>query len=211
MLKNPPGWVDSHDIVVRVNNFKTGAAAGFRTDCFYSFFGKSIRKDNTDPDLASTVLCINKCPDDKFMESAWHEQHKKYNGTDFRYIYEYRKDWWFCPTYVPTTAEFLEKFHLLGGHIPTTGFAALLEVLSLEPANTFVTGMDFFQSGIHNVNERWKKLNHSDPIGHVPDVERDWLFKNAEHLPITMDEMLADALLKKVRPQVPRPSIRRRR
>ena len=43
-LTNEPGFVDSHDLVVRVNNYKTGEAQGRRCDIFYSFFGGSIKK-----------------------------------------------------------------------------------------------------------------------------------------------------------------------
>ena len=44
VLENRPGFIDRHDVVVRVNNYRTGSAQGTRCDVFYSFFGGSIKK-----------------------------------------------------------------------------------------------------------------------------------------------------------------------
>lgn len=92
---------------------------------------------------------------------------------------------------MPTVQEFLAHFNLLGGHVPTTGFSAILEVLSLEPRHVFLTGFDFFTTGVHNVNERWRKANPSDPIGHSPAAERGWFMDNFDKHPITMDRALS--------------------
>lgn len=191
VLDNARGLVDSHDVVVRINNYKLFPATGFRTDVFYSFFGGSITKSAEALKRDGTYLCIAKCPNDKFMESSWHQARNKTRGVDFRYIYERRAGWWFCPTYVPTKDEFLHTFNLLGGHVPTTGFSAILEVLSCGPTQVFLTGFDFFSSGMHNVNERWKKMNPTDPIGHTPTGERQWMCDNINRFPITMDEAMS--------------------
>lgn len=174
-LDNVPGFVDSHDVVVRVNNYRLSPAAGFRTDCFYSFFGGSITKTAAELKADGVSLCLCKCPDAKFMRSAWHERNNKPNGVDFRYIYRARAAWWFCPTWVPEVDEFKAVFDMLGGHIPSTGFSALQLVLSCAPASCFVTGFDFFSSRIHNVSELWRPGNPDDPIGHAPERERAWL------------------------------------
>lgn len=191
-LQNDKGLVDSHDLVCRVNNYKLFPATGFRTDIHYSFFGQSIKK--TPGQLKGVKLCMCKCPNAKFMESSWHTEHKKLNGIDFRYIYEKRRDWWFCPTYVPSVEQFMAHFELLGKRIPTTGFAALLDILSYEPQHIYLTGFDFFQSGIHNVNEKWRPGDPNDPIGHDPSAERAWFAANAGDLPITMDAALTAAM-----------------
>jgi hypothetical protein len=193
-LDNPKGLVDSHDVVIRANNYKLFPATGKRTDVHYSFYGRSIRKTARELQRDGVKLCMCKCPDAKFMESEWHTKNGKLNGVDFRYIYELRKGWWFTDTYVPSVAEFMEHFDLLGGHVATTGFAALLDVLSYNPERVFMTGFDFFASKLHNVNERWKKLNPDDPIGHVPDVERAWFKENYDRFPITMDARLSAAV-----------------
>jgi hypothetical protein len=191
VLGNPPGLVDSHDVVVRVNNYRLFPATGYRTDIYYSYFGGAIRKTAAELRRDGVKLCIAKCPNDQFMESDWHKRHGKMNGVDFRGIYAARAAWWFCPTYVPTVDEFMANFRLLGGHVPTTGFAALLDVLACEPRHVFLTGFDFFSSGIHNVTDRWKKANPDDPIGHSPAGERAWLEAHLGKYPITMDQALA--------------------
>lgn len=204
------GFVDSHECVIRVNNYvMTGPVTGKRTDIYYSFFGSSIRKRVHELQRDGVKLCICKCPDAKFMDSEWHEKNNKPRGTDFRYIYEQRKDFWFCPTYVPTIDEFVAHFNLLGGHVPTTGFAALLDVLSYKPRNIFMTGFDFFQSRIHNLCERWSLGNPDDPIGHSPEAERAWFAANIADLPVTMDETLMVAVKGNVKPA--RIPFRRRR
>ncbi len=177
-LDNEPGFIDSHDVVVRINNYKPGFRQGSRCDVFYSFFGGSIKKDRAELENDGVKLCVSKCPDAKFMESEWHRKMCKPHGVDFRYIYEHRRNWWFCPTYVPSFEEFSASFELLGKHIPSTGFSALLLVKSFEPESIYLTGFDFFSSRVHNVNEPWRPGNPSDPIGHAPELERAWLAAN---------------------------------
>ncbi len=178
-LENKPGAVDAHDVVVRVNNYRPGERQGHRTDVFYSFFGNSIQKSSAELKHDGVKLCICKCPNSQPMESAWHRRMNKLNGIDFRYIYVARRSWWFCDTYVPDDARFLEKTALLQGHIPTTGFAAILDVLACEPSEVFLTGFDFFTSGRHNVDKKWRPGNPADPIGHRPELEAGWISANA--------------------------------
>jgi hypothetical protein len=190
VLRNRPSTIDAHEIVVRVNNYKIFPQTGFRTDIYYSFFGQSIRKSRQALMRDGVKLCMCKCPNAKFIKSEWHEEKGKQRGTDFRYIYEGRRDWWFCKTYVPSLDEFLEQFNLLGGHVPTTGFSAILDILKYNPRHVYITGFDFFQSGVHNVNEAWRKNNPDDPIGHVPEAELAWLATNMGNYPISVDESL---------------------
>lgn len=177
-LENNPGVVDGYDVVVRVNNYKTSDATGRRCDVFYSFFGGSIKKSAEELKKDGVNLCLCKCPDAKFMESEWHRKNHKEIGVDFRYIYRQRSSWWFCDTYIPTTEEFVQSFKTLKDHIPSTGFSALLLIASCEPKVVYLTGFDFFASRIHNVNEPWRPGNPDDPIGHAPELERDWLRAN---------------------------------
>lgn len=212
-LANEPGFVDSHDVVVRVNNYKLTDQTGRRTDVFYSFFGTSIKKTALELKTDGVKLCMAKCPDAQFTESDWHRRHGKMAGVDFRYIYERRQGWWFCPTYIPSVAEFMEHFELLGNHVPTTGFSAILDVLRYRPKSVYLTGFDFFQSRVHNVNEAWKPGNPNDPIGHVPDAERAWFVANMDSLPVIVDGQLKRALRNQVIPvaQPRRPRLIRRR
>lgn len=193
VLDNPPGLIDSHDVVVRVNNYKLSPAAGQRTDVFYSYFGNAIKKSALELMRDGVRLCMAKCPDALAIESRWHFERGKDHGVDFRWIYQLRRDWWFCDTYVPELPEFLEGFVLLGDHVPTTGFAAILAVLSFKPASLYLTGFDFFSSGVHNVNERWRPGAADDPIGHVPERELAWLSEHRSPS-ITYDRRLAGLL-----------------
>lgn len=200
-LENPAGFVDSHDVVIRINNYRLMGGTGSRTDIFYSFFGSSIKKTPDELLHDGVKACWARLPDAEFMKSDWHQRRGKNIGVDYRPHYEKRQDWWFCPTYVSTLEEFKDKFDLLGGHVPTTGFSAVLDVLSCKPRNAYLTGFDFFQSRVHNVNERWKEGHPGDPIKHVPEVERAWFIANVEHLPITMDEMMSQAVSGAVAPR----------
>lgn len=189
-LYNEPGFVDSHDVVVRVNNHKCGSAQGVRTDVHYSFYGTSIRKSAETLKVEGVKLCMCKCPDAKALNSEWHEVHNKPHGIDYRYIYKNRADWWFCDTFIPDVPRYLTKFELLDKHIPTTGFAAILDVLDCKPASVYLTGYDWFSSGIHNVDEPHRPGDPRDPICHRPDLEAAWLSENAYRFPLTFDTKL---------------------
>lgn len=198
-LQNPPGLIDAHDLVVRINNYKTRGHerhTGGRTDVHYSFYGVSIRKSAAELAADGVVLCLCKCPDGQPIESDWHCARNKMEGVDFRYIYRRRRTWWFCDTYVPTVARFLEPFEQLGRRMPSTGFACLFEVLSFDCA-VYVTGFDFFASGVHNVDERWRPGSPDDPIGHAPAREAAWLKEFVKRNPdkVTLDESLRALLL----------------
>ena len=193
-LTNEPGFVDSHDLVVRVNNYKTGEAQGRRCDIFYSFFGGSIKKSVNDLKRDGVTFCMSKVPDSKPLRSEWHETRGKTLGIDFRYIYKARKDWWFCDVFVPSDEWFLEGFNALDRHIPTTGFSAIRDIMAAGPSSLYVTGFDFFSSGIHNTNEPWRKGAQDDPIGHSPAHEISYLRKAFSGHNVMMDACLGRLL-----------------
>lgn len=180
VLTNEPGFVDSHDVVVRVSDYKLSDRAGRRCDVHYSFYGNSIKKDREALKRDGVTLCMCKLPNSQPIDSAWHRAHGKLAGIDYRYIYQNRAAWWFCDTFVPDDARFLEKFELLGRHQPTTGFAAILDVLDCKPRSVYLTGYDFFTSGLRNVDEPWRHKNNGDPICHRPDLEAEWIANSAE-------------------------------
>lgn len=196
-LGNARGFVDSHDVVVRVNNFKLGEAQGKRTDVHHAFYGSSIKVSAEALQASGVTLCMCKCPDAKPIESEWHVKMNKPHGVDYRYIYRNRRSWWFCDTFVPTVEHFLRGFELLGRHQPTSGFAAILDVLACGPRSVYLTGFDFFTSGMHNVNERWngREKNLDDPIRHRPDLEAAWLYGNAHRHPLLFDDKLRELQL----------------
>lgn len=194
VLENTPGFIDGFDQVIRVNNYKLSEAAGHRCDVFYSFFGASIKKALSDLKRDGVTLCIAKCPNAHAIESQWHRDKNKMLGVDFRWIYQRRANWWFCDTLVPTVEEFLATFRLLDNHIPTTGFAAIIEVLNFLPRELYLTGFDFFRSKVHNVDEAWREGDPSDPIKHEPEKELQWLSQSAARYQLSFDPMLSRAI-----------------
>ena len=190
VMDNDPRFIDSHDVVVRVNNYKISKQAGYRCDVFYSFFGMSIRKTVNELKRDGVKLCLCKCPDDKPIQSAWHEQNMMQAGIDFRTLYRRRQQFWFCDTYIPTTMEFLVLFNKLNQHVSTTGFAAIWDILKFSPKSLYLTGFDFFESGLHNVDEKWRPGKPDDPIGHRPDLEMALLGELRKKHPITVDKVL---------------------
>lgn len=189
--ENVMGYVDSFDTVVRISNYKLLKGTGEKTDVHYSFYGSSIRKTREELIEDGVSLCMCKCPNAKVMDSP--------NGnpvaTDFRYIYKARKDFWFCDTYVPSKERFIKYFNLLRGHIPTTGFSCILDILSFPVKEVYLTGFDFFTSKISKVNEPWKPGKKDDPIGHVPRYEARWIKENLNNYPILLDGKLRSLLL----------------
>lgn len=192
--ENSVGYVDSHDIVVRVNNYRLIGGTGSRTDVFYSFFGTSIKKTADELKRDGVKLCMSKLPNAQVLESEWHRRNGKMIGVDYRPHFERRKNWWFCDTFVPTVEDFMCPFDVLGRHMPTTGFAAIWDVLSFNPKTVFLTGFDFFQSGIHNVNEPWRAKNLDDPFRHDPERELAWVAQSIGCHPILLDDRLRRAI-----------------
>lgn len=181
-------------MVVRVNNYKLERRTGYRTDVHYSFYGTSIKKNAEQLRGDGVTLCMCKCPNAHAIESDWHQRRNKMIGVDYRPHYNRRKDFWFCDTYIPTVEEFLVSFNLLGGHVATTGFAAILDIVSFNPKSVYLTGFDFFTSRIHNVNETWREGPPDDPIRHMPDLELKWLADNLGTHPISTDKRLTSLL-----------------
>lgn len=192
--QNAEGLVDCYETIVRVNNYRITAGTGKRTDVFYSFFGTSIRKSSKELIRDGVKLCMSKVPNAHAIESAWHRQRGKMIGVDFRPHFERRKDWWFCDTYIPTVVEFMVGFDLLGRHMPTTGFAAILDVVSFNPRVVYLTGFDGFRSGIHNVNEPHRVKNLDDPFRHEPERELAWIAMNRKRHRIWTDGALSAVL-----------------
>ena len=192
--------IDKHDLIVRVNNFVFEGheeQVGHRTDVFYSFYGSSIKKDAEALHRQGVKLCMSKLPNDKPFSSSWHERNNMPYGVDYRYIYKRRASWWFCETYVPETERFMELFNLLDKHQPTTGFSAIWELLSYDIASIYITGYDFFRSGMHNGNQKWRSKNHDDPFKHEPEKEAQLLKKWAsEDKRIRLDKRLRRCVLR---------------
>jgi hypothetical protein len=186
--------IEQHDIVVRINNYKTRGIdlhnraydfteyVGARVDYHYSFYGGSIRTTQNSLKEAGIKGHLCKCPNEECHVTDWHKERNFIQGGDFRPIYRRRHDFWIAPVYIPEREHYMKLFHELGDHVPTTGFACIWEIAQLEPKYMYITGFDFFRSGKHNTDEIWRAGHQSDPIKHLPDTEakllKQWAYKN---------------------------------
>jgi hypothetical protein len=78
--------------------------------------------------------------------------------------------------------------------MPTTGFAAVLDVLSFAPRAVYLTGFDGFRSRLHNVDEPHASKNPDDPYRHEPERELAWLAENRSGFPLSCDALLSRQL-----------------
>ena len=157
-------WYDSFDIIVRVNNYKK--VNSDRTDIFFSYFGRNIKKSKEELIEEGVKFLINKCPNADMTELL---KNCEIQDKDYRWIYKLRKDWWFCPLISLTKEELLEQIEILGGFMPTVGLSSILFFLKFENPITII-GFDCFDSGVHNLNERWDGSG-----GHAPNKEKNIL------------------------------------
>jgi len=142
-------WYDSFDIVVRLNNYKM--VNSDRTDIYFSYFGRNIKKTKEELLKNGVKFLINKCPNENVTEL---DANDKIQMHDYRWIYDLRKDWWFKPLISLTKEELLYQIDLLDGYMPTIGLSAILFFIKYIKI-IHIIGFDCFQSGIHNLNEKW--------------------------------------------------------
>jgi hypothetical protein len=202
VLQNQGDIIDKYDEIIRINNFKVKGVdlkgnnydyrhlVGSRTDWHYSFYGGSIRTSKAELEGIKGHLC--KCPNEEIVHlTDWHIKRKAEKGCGWAWIYRARTDYWQAPVYIPTKEHYLRCFYMLGNRVPTTGFACIWEMISLPVKEMYITGFDFFKSGVHNVTEIWKPGKADDPIGHVPQREFEFLKKWVKEMPkITLDKHL---------------------
>jgi len=190
-LDNNSESIESHDEIIRVNNFKTTGTdlkgryydfrnkVGHRTDWHYSFYGGSIRTKVEELEGIKGHIC--KCPNEEIVHMTdWHKERHFEKACGWAWIYRKRNDYWVAPVYIPIKSHYLRLFNILGGHVPSTGFACIWEMLNLPVKRLYITGFDFFRSGVHNINEHWSTgKNPDDPIKHLPEKEfeffKEWV------------------------------------
>ena len=205
-LENASGYIDSFDLVVRINNYKTKGIStrgrpydyrphlGERCDYHFSFYGGSVRKTAAELKADGVKGHLCKCPNDDCHVTPWHKKNHQEQGGDFRPIYRRRDGFWIAPVYVPEKAHYMELFNSLGKHVPTTGFACIWELSQCYCDQMYITGFDFFKSSKHNVDEMWNPGKQDDPIKHMPDLEeqrfREMVGRNST--------LLLDGPLKKI-------------
>lgn len=207
---NTAKFIDGHDEIIRINNFKTVGTdlrghhydyrdkVGYRTDWHYSFYGGSIRTKREDLIGIKGHLC--KCPDKELVHrSQWHEERGLRKACGWAWIYRARTEYWQAPVYIPKVEHYMKCFEMLGGHVPSTGFACIWEFVNLPVKSMYVTGFDFFRSGIHNIDEQWRPGKKDDPIRHIPEKEFEIFKRWAQKMPskIQLDYYLRKQIIGK--------------
>lgn len=156
-------WYEKFDVIVRLNNYKKVNDA--KTDIFFSYFGRNIKKTEEELLEDGVKFLINKCPNADMSKEL-----KKCDiqDKDYRWIYDLRKDWWFCPLISLTEADLLTQIDLLGGFMPSVGLSAIL--FFKQYTKLTIIGFDCFKSGIHNLDEKWDGSGN-----HAPNKEANIL------------------------------------
>jgi hypothetical protein len=154
-------FTNDFDIIVRMNNYIHFNSI-FRTDLYYSYFGRDIKKEIEELKFEDCRYIMCKYPNAVFTE---HMDGHEIQGVseDFSWVYEYRKNWFGIPYYVPYLETFIENFRRLN-RIPTTGMSAILDVLRFKPRELYIAGFDFFASKIHH-GKPWKEGDGNHDLG----------------------------------------------
>ena len=191
VLNNNGKDIDNYDLVVRVNNFKIKGyeeKVGTRIDIFYSFFGRSIKKENDELKKYGLRFIMCKYPNQEFLEHT-NGVAKPGISDGCKWVYEMRKDWWQHPIWIPKLKYFKENFEKIS-RIPTTGISAILDLLRFNPKELYVTGYDFMTSGRHNTDEKWNEgdgnHNHKGEMHLIASLKNAGKIKVDNHI----DEMI---------------------
>jgi hypothetical protein len=180
--ENKAEFLESFDVIVRLNNYKFFNEC-VRTDIYYSYFGRSIKKTKQDiiNDDIKYIIC-------KYPNCNWGDP-KDGIQDNWSWVYEYRKGFFPIPYYIPSNKVFKENFDILN-RVPTTGIAAILDIFRFKPKSIYISGFDFFSSKIHNIGEPWK-----DGDGNHDLEKEKWLIKIMYRLNlIDVDNKIKDLL-----------------
>lgn len=156
-INMPAKKMDGFNIIVRVNNYEIFNECK-RVDVYYSFLGKSIRKsaEQIKGDGCKLIYC--KCPIDNTKVP--------YVDGNFRWIYQFRHNWFILPYYISPLKTFNENSAFVN-QVMTTGMSAIVDILRHNPKRVHIAGFDFFTSGLHNISARskWKGARGHNHLG----------------------------------------------
>lgn len=185
VTRNKVEDMENYDIIVRINNYKIFNECK-RVDIFYSYFGRNIKK--TEGDIINDDVLYIMC---KYPLSDWGE---RIDGIQDNWgeVYEYRKDYFVRPHYIPDDKDFSENFKLLN-RVPTAGISCMLDIRRFNPLEIYMTGFDFFESGLHNINEKWDKSGNHDLVAER-ELVSDFYSKGI----IDVDDTIKSILCEKV-------------
>jgi hypothetical protein len=160
--------IDGHDLVLRMNNFRTRGferQVGGRCDIFLSGFCRDV--DFTRPGLRQTRLVVSSIPANfrKLPERQIHTRGGEWITAGLLAMHR-------MVAYVPDVDEFYRHLRRIGRY-PTTGAAAILLALGPLAAvcpRVFITGFSFFDGPTHYFSSR-----QIVPRNHDICTERMWL------------------------------------
>lgn len=159
--------LNEFDIIVRLNNYKHFNDCR-STDIYYSFFGTSIKKTEAELLADECKYIIHKYP---ALDFTRHSKQSDGIAVDCLNNNYYRK----CkiPTYNTLGSDFIFNY-LMTDRIMTTGLSAIMEMIRLG-GNVTIAGFDFFESGIHNLDEKWKPGDGNHNMSREKDIVKMFL------------------------------------
>jgi Glycosyltransferase family 29 (sialyltransferase) len=156
---NQGDLIDGHDLVIRMNNFRTEGFeqnVGRRTDIFLTNFFTDI--DYSRPELVQPSLIVSSSPNTfrKRRRRGIHLRHAPFITDGMRQLGR-------STVFVPSTEWFIEQIGQIGRY-PTTGAVGvllLLKQLASVCGEIYVTGFSFFEGRCHYFNDDLANtLNH---------------------------------------------------
>jgi hypothetical protein len=142
--------IDSHDLVIRMNNFRISgfeAQVGHRTDLFFTNFFTDICYDR--PMLREADFIVASVPNNfrKFRRQGIHHRHAEHIAAGLRAL---RRTDVFVPEWEPFCNWVRQR-----GCVPSTGLMAIKFALGvLNCQKLYLTGFSFFQGQPHYFNDR---------------------------------------------------------
>ncbi len=191
VLENKRSEIDSYDVIVRMNNYDLSKYAdriGSRTDVYFFFGGTSVRKTWESLRDDGAKYLYSRLP---YCDFRNHNAGKIQLGISGNWMSFFQKEWFWTrlPTYIVSRDDFIRNFKILN-RILTTGMSAVVDIARYAPKELYVTGFDFFDSGIHEIDVPWKQGCGGHDVGRERYLMR-WIA--LENPNIRMDVRLRQA------------------
>jgi hypothetical protein len=151
VVKLTPKFMDSFDLICRVNNFSFFNECK-RTDIWYTMAGRSIKKTTGDLKTGKCKLAFLKTPFRNIVTYNRDGSINKLQSFDSRAHYiKCRKRWFEVPFYLQNVNHWRWLTAQIG-QIVTTGLSAIVDLYRFNPKSMHVAGFDFFSSRLHNIS-----------------------------------------------------------
>lgn len=138
-------WIDSHDLVIRMNNFQISGfetQVGTRVDVFVTNFFTDIRYER--PELREAKYIVASVPNN-FYKLRRHRIHHRHAEHIVAGLQSMRR----TDVFVPQWGVFFDWVRQWGS-FPSTGMMATLFALNfLKWEKLYMTGFSFFQNSLH--------------------------------------------------------------